>query len=154
MADVLRHTVSTLPLQLHFGRGDMDHADVKHCTEVWSEERRKKGSLFRTSITSSFISMYLSKELAFSPSNSQTSTQRANSKTYVRKTHLQFFQEFWLFYNTDELCSSLYQFSGLLLLSQKCPLWGSSGLEIMFSSCSEYWWPDRLSLWKFIKLCT
>lgn len=70
--DVPRSIVCILPLQLHFGRGDINHTDVKHCTGVWSEERKKKGNLLMTIVMSSFILKYQSEELALLSSNELT----------------------------------------------------------------------------------
>lgn len=67
--DVPRSIVCILPLQLHFGCGDINHTDVKHCTGVWSEERKKKGNLLMTIVMSSFILKYQSGELALLSSN-------------------------------------------------------------------------------------
>ena len=63
--DLLGSNICTLPLQLHFGCGDIDHRDVKHCTGVWLEERKKKESLLVTIIMSTLISKGLSRESLF-----------------------------------------------------------------------------------------
>lgn len=68
--EVPRSTVGILPLQLHVGRGDVNHLDVKHRTGVWSEERKDKGSLIMTILTSSLIPKCLSRALALLPSSS------------------------------------------------------------------------------------
>lgn len=69
---VPRSIVCILPLQLHFGCGDVNHTDVKHFTGVWSEERKKKGNLLMTIVMSSFILKYQSGELALLSSNELT----------------------------------------------------------------------------------
>lgn len=52
-----------------------------------------------TIIISSSIPKCLSRELTLLSSDSPMSSQTANSKTLVKNTHAQFFQEFWLFHN-------------------------------------------------------
>lgn len=64
---VLRSNVCALPLQVHFGRGDIDHGDVKHCTGVWTEEREDKGSLLVAVVMSSFVPNGVSRGLALLP---------------------------------------------------------------------------------------
>lgn len=123
---VPRSIVCILPLQLHFGCGDVNHTDVKHCTGVWSQER-KKGNLLMTIVKSSFILKHQSGELALLPSNELTKCklQHFGEKQFLSRM-LALLQHRWIY---QPILSVLWPFA---FVTETSP-WFGGGWEEVFS---------------------